>query len=447
MASIADVVGRFKQDLGRVISVERIAGVCRELKLAWRERELDPPTTFALLLQQVLHGNCPCGEVRHLPAAAGREFTASAYCQARQRLPQALLDRVSADVAGIVAADADGHRWRGHRVWHIDGSSFGMPDTPELRAYFGLPNGVKEGCGFPSAHLLVMFSAGTGALLKVVASPLNTADLTNTPLCHEKMEVGDVAVGDSHFGTYGHLAAIMARGCHGLFAVPTSRIVDFTPGRPHAGSSVHAGRPRSRWVRSLGENDQLVEWIKPTPKPAWMTSEQWEQVPGKLLVRELRRTVRGDGGSVTLTMVTTLTDAKQYPAEALLDLRQRRWDVETDLASLKTTMGMDVLRCKTVAGAKKELAMFALAYNLVRAAMTEAAKRQQVSVRDVSFADTLQWMRHARVGDDMPRIALVRRRPGRAEPRVRKRRGKPYDHMTRPRDKLRAALKFRTRKG
>ena len=189
-----------------------------------------------------------------------------------------------------------------------------------------------------------------------------------------------------------------------------------------------------------------MEWIKPAARPAWMTAEQWAQVPPTLRVRELRRAISGDGGTVELTIVTTLTDAKQYPAEALLDLRQRRWDIETDLASLKTTMGMDVLRCKTVAGVKKELTMFTLAYNLVRAAMIEAARRQQVLVRDLSFADTLYWMRHARAGDPMPMIALVPRRPGRAEPRVRKRRPKPYDYMTKPRDKLRAALKLRTRK-
>ena len=446
MNSIADVVGRIKQDLGHAISPERIADACRELKLPWRQRQLDPATTFALFLQQILHGNCPCTEVRRLPVAAAREFTTSAYCQARRRLPQALLDRIGAEVAASVAPDAQEHSWRGHRVWHIDGSSFGMPDTPQLREHFGLPNGVKAGCGFPSAHLLVMFSAATGALLKTVVSPLNTADLTHTPLCHDKMQAGDVAVGDSHFGTYGHLAALMAKGCGGLFAVSSIRIVDFAPGRPHAGSSADTGLPRSRWVASLGENDQLVQWLKPRVRPVWMTAEQWRQVPPELLVRELRRNVSGAGGSVELTMVTTLTDAKKYPVAALLDLRQRRWDIETDLASLKTTMGMDVLRCKTVEGVNKELAVFTLAYNLVRAAMIEAASRQQVSVRQVSFADTLHWMRHARAGDELPTIALVPRRPGRAEPRVRKRRPKIYDLMTKPRDKLRAALKFRTRK-
>jgi hypothetical protein len=445
MGIIADVVGRIKRDPGPVISPDRVARACRGLNLVWRERRLDPATTLALFLQQVLHGNCPCGEVRHLPAAAGRAFTASAYCQARRRLPLALLERVGAEVAAAAAGGA-ADRWRGHRVWHVDGSSFGMPDTPELRAHFGLPNGVRPGCGFPSAHLLALFSAATGALLATVASPINTHDLTNTPSCHDVLAPGDVLVGDSHFGTYGHLAALAAGGRHGLFAVTAHRIVDFAPGRPHARTSADAGRPRSRWVASLGDRDQLVAWAKPKARPRWMAAEQWRAVPPELLVRELRRTVAGAGGRVELTVVTTLTDPAAYPAEALLDLRQRRWDVETDLAALKTTMGMDVLRCKTVEGVRKELAAFALAYNLVRAAMAEAARRQRVPVRRLSFADALRWMRHARAGDELPAIALVPRRPGRSEPRVRKRRPRPYDHMTQPRDKLRAALQFRTRR-
>ena len=249
MASIANLVSRIKQDVGQAISVQRIIDACRELKLEWRERELDPPTTFALLLQQVLHGNCPCSEVRHLPAAAGKQFTASAYCQARQRLPQALLDKINTAVA---AAVVDGeHRWRGrHRVWHIDGSSFGMSDTPELRAHFGLPNGVKAGCGFPSAHLLVMFCAGTGALLQTVVSPLNTADLTKAPLCHDKLEPGDLVVGDSHFGSYGHLAALAERGCHGLFAVPTTGSSTLRPAARTPGHRLMPGCPaRGGWLR------------------------------------------------------------------------------------------------------------------------------------------------------------------------------------------------------
>lgn len=142
-------------------------------------------------------------------------------------------------------------------------------------------------------------------------------------------------------------------------------------------------------------------------------------------------------------MVTTLTDPHQYPARELLGLRLRRWDVETNLGHLKTTMGMDVLRCRGEAGVRKELAVFCLVYNLVRLVMLEAARRQEVPVRRISFADALRWVRHARPGDALPELAVVPDRPNRAEPRCKKRRPKQYDLMNKPRDKLRAALKKR----
>jgi hypothetical protein len=159
-------------------------------------------------------------------------------------------------------------------------------------------------------------------------------------------------------------------------------------------------------------------------------------------VREIRRTVRRPGlGKVTLTMVTTLTDPKAYPADEILELRLRRWDVETNLAHLKTTMKMDVLRCQTEAGVRKELAVFALVYNLVRVVMLEAAARQDVPVSRISFADALHWMRHARAGDTLPELVVNPYRPNRPEPRCKKRRPKQYDLMNKPRDALRKALK------
>src|SRR5439155_11667880 len=140
--------------------------------------------------------------------------------------------------------------------------------------------------------------------------------------------------------------------------------------------------------------------------------------PASIAVRELRRTVTApDGGPVTLTMVTTLTDPQRYTDAALPVLRGRRWDVETDIGHLKTTMGMDVLRCQTEAGVRKELAVFCLVYNLVRVVMLEAAARQGVAVARVSFTDALKWMRHARPGDAMPPLVVNPARPNRAEPR------------------------------
>jgi len=444
MASIAGAVARIKLDALGALGEGVVEGVCAEFGHVWRDRELDPATTAALFVQQVLNGNVPCSEVRHL---AGRCFTPSAYCQARARLPlavvQSLLTRVCD--AALAATRRATHLWLGrHRVFHIDGSTFSMPDTPELRKAFGLPSGPKPGCGFPTAHLLVLFHAGTGLLLDAWASPLHTGDIAQVAEAHAHLEPGDVLIGDDTFSTYAHLAMLTRLGLHGLFPVHHRRIVDFTKGRPHTaeGKDAVAGMPRSRWVKSLGKEDQLVEYFKPQGRPAWMSRADYDALPDSVLVRELRRTVRRPGlGGVTLTMVTTLTDPLAYPVGELLELRLRRWDVETNLRHLKITMNMDVLRCKTERGVRKELAVFCLVYNLVRVVMLEAARRQEVPVARVSFADALKWTRHARPGDALPDLLVNPRRPDRAEPRCKKRRPKQYDLMNKPRDQLRRRLK------
>src|SRR3982751_5445063 len=161
--SMSDALARIKRDPLGVLGRANVERACEELRHDWRDRELDPATTLALFARQVIHGNCPCAEVRHLAGAGS--FTASAYCQARARLPlplcQALLTRVCD--AALPATRRAEHLWLGrHRVFHVDGSSFSMPDTPALRQAFGAPSGTAEGCAFPVAHLLVLFSASTG---------------------------------------------------------------------------------------------------------------------------------------------------------------------------------------------------------------------------------------------------------------------------------------------
>src|SRR6059058_5014733 len=177
-----------------------------------------------------------------------------------------------------------------------------------------------------------------------------------------------------------------------------------------------------------------------------MSREQYDALPDSIIVREIRRTVRRpDGRRITVTVVTTLLDETLYPADEIVALRLRRWDVETNLRHLKITMGLDVLRCKTELGVRKELAVFCLVYNLVRVVMLEAADRHQVPVSRISFADALKWMRHARPGDRLAELIVNPLRPDRLEPRCRKRRPKQYDLMNKPRDVLRKALKKRRR--
>src|SRR6185503_19099799 len=172
---------------------------------------------------------------------------------------------------------------------------------------------------------------------------------------------------DEVFAGWAHFALLLQAKLHAVMPNHTQRIVDFSPGRPHTrgggGKDTVPGRPRSRWIKRLGKDDQLVEWFKPESRlhPAWMTLERYDALPDSIIVREIRRAVRlEDGRRITVTVVTTLLDPIAYPADAIIELRMRRWEVETDIGHLKTTMGMDVLKCRSEDGVRKELAVFCL---------------------------------------------------------------------------------------
>jgi IS4 transposase len=233
-------------------------------------------------------------------------------------------------------------------------------------------------------------------------------------------------------------------GVFALFRMHQRQIINFTPNRPHAhpGEKRAAkGLPRSRWLRSLGVLDQVVEWFKPEEPPEWMTAEEYVALPETLIVRELRYQVWRPGFRTrTVTLVTTLLDAELYPPDSLAQLYGTRWRVELNLRHLKTTMNMDVLKCKTVEGVLKELTVYAIVYNLVRMVMVEAARRQGVDVERISFVDALRWLAQTRPGDALPELVVNPERPGRYEPRVRKRRPKQYPLMNKPRSVLRKGL-------
>jgi IS4 transposase len=445
MATLTDALRHVKARLHDVLPDRTIRQACRDVGYRWRDRQLTPPVTTYLLLQQVLHGNPAVGELRH---QSDLEFTDSAYCQARQRLPLLVLRDLQRAVAGRARAALDDDRdalWRGHRVFFVDGSSFSMPDTEELQEAFGQPGGQAEGCGFPVAHLLVQFDARAGYLLKAIPSPLRTHDLAKATLTHRDLRPGDLVVGDRAFGSYAHLALLRGRGLHGLFRAHQKVIVDFRPRRPHAPpgryTAAAKGLPRSRWLRRLGRRDQLVEYHKPKERPAWMTEAAYAALPPTLLVRELRYDIRLPGRRTRqVTLVTTLLDPQRYPAAALAKMYGLRWQVETDLRHLKGTLGLDVLRSQTVPGVVKELLAFVIIYNLVRRVMHTAARQQQVEPARISFIDAWRWLRTARPGEAVPRLVVNPLRPGRAEPRVRKRRPKQFPVMKKPRAQLRQAL-------
>jgi Transposase DDE domain len=355
MVSILCTLDRIKRKPLEFVDQHLIERVCHELGYQWRDGPLDPVNTVALFIQQIIQGNCSCQAVRHW----GEEpFSGAAYCQARARLPLKVVSEIGRRVAQAAPEQAEA-RWRGHRVFHIDGSSFSMPDTPELQKHFGQSGRQKPGCGFPTAHLLVLFNANNGLILDAIASPLRTHDMSKAALTHAHLGAGDLLVGDVAFGTWGHIASLLRGQMHGLFPNHQHRIVDFRPHRryrpPGKFKAADQGLPTSRFVRRLGRHDQLVEWLKPRNKPMWMSREQYAELPDSIIVREIRRMVRRKGfRPTTVTIVTTLLDAELYPADELVKLAQRRWDVETNLRHLKTTLKMDVLKCKSVDNVLKD---------------------------------------------------------------------------------------------
>jgi hypothetical protein len=440
---IDTILKRLRQDVAEHLDAESIHAACRRAGHSWRRRRLlDPVAIVHWFVIQVLHGNT---SLEHVSRLGGGRFTGSAYCMARALLPRAVLQFVLDGLVAALTPDVDSEGlWHGRRTFLTDGSSFSMPDVPELQERFGQPAGQRPGCGFPVAKILALFHAGTGMLLKVEAAPLRSHEMAGVGAIHPALGPGDVLVGDRGFCSFAHLAMLAVGGVFAVFRMHQRQIVDFTPGRPHASPGAKRGvkgLPRSRWLRSLGRLDQVVEWLKPEEGPEWMTAEQYAALPATLAVRELRYEVGRPGFRTrTVTLVTTLVDAEAYPLADLTELYAARWRVELNLRHLKTTMKMDVLKCKTVEGVLKELTVYAIVYNLIRLVMVEAARRQGVDVERISFVDASRWLAEASPGDDLPDLVVNPARPGRYEPRVRKRRPKQYPLMNKPRAVLRQEL-------
>jgi hypothetical protein len=441
---LVSILRRIRKDVATLLDSEAINAACREEKYTWKKRLLTPVNTIHLFIVQVFHGNTPINDV---PYKSGESFTGSAYCKARQRLPLEVFRRLVHRLAetllpGSRRAQADDEgRWHGHRVFIMDGSSCTMPDTPELQKEFGQPGNQRPGCGFPVTHLMVLVHAGTALLREMLAAPLRTHDMSQAAQLHPMLQAGDIALGDRAFCSYAHLALLKLKGVFGVFRIHQKIKVEFPTGEHTTPAEVGRKRRLPRWLHRLGVTDQVVEWFKPKRRPNWAPADQYTALPESLVVRELRYPVGRPGfRTKEVTLVTTLLDADLYPLLDLAELYRQRWQVEQNLRDLKTTLKMDVLRCKTVDGVLKELCVFAMVYNLTRVVLCAAARRQGEPIARLSFIDALRWLRSAKAGAALRKIMVNPNRPNRVEPRVVKRRPKEYDRMTQPRAELRKKL-------
>ena len=438
--SIARALARIKDDVRAFVSDEAVEQAARDAGHRWRDRQFGPVETVHLFVLQVIHCNTAIRHLRHL---AGHAVNAAAYCEARMRLPLDVLRTLLRDSGGAAAAaSARPARasWCGLRVLLVDGSSTIAPDTPASDRAFGHPAHQKPGCGFPVPRILALFDAFSGMVLEALCLPLFTHEQSSVWRLHPMLGPGDLLVGDRGFCSYVHLSMLHLRGVFGLFRLHQRQIVDFRHRRKSRRKG-QTGRPRSRVVRRLGKCDQVVAWTRPAARPRWMLhlASRFDALPAELLVRELRYHVKGRGRRTrVVTVATTLLDPALYPREKVAELYGLRWSVETHFAELKTTLRMRRVKSQTPDGVRKELAVYCLVYNLVRAVMLRAARRQGTTPDRVSFIDALRWLLSAATpGEHVATLVINPRREGRHEPRVIKDLQDTYRKMVLSRAQLR----------
>jgi hypothetical protein len=328
-------------------------------------------------------------------------------------------------------------QWYGRIVRLFDATGFSMPDTEENRRRWPYAGGQKRGCGFPTGKLVGLFCLHTGRLLAFAQSTWKAHDLSLARKLLRGLHAGEVLVADRAYCGWFFLVQLLARK------------VDFVI-RLHQARTV-----RSRRYRSWRE-----AWKKPQ-RPPGQSRRSWKKRPKELLLRLVRFQVQVRGfRTQSVIVVTSLLDEKAFPDSAIAELYARRWQVELHYRQIKTNLSLDVLRGRTPSLIERELWMHAIAYNLVRALLLEAALAHDVPIERLSFKgalDALQaWTERAlrsRRHRGLARSTLLARiaadqvplRPGRNEPRARKRRPKNYQLLTRPRRLMRVSDSRRLR--
>lgn len=411
-----------------------------------RRRVFSKENTFWAFFSQVLDADGGCREVlRKVQALAISKglkrpsSSTSAYCQARQKLGIEELASVLSETTARLQRHAAQSRWHGHRVVVVDGTGVSMPDTASNQHEWPQQSGQTPGCGFPQARLCACFCLQSGALLSYRLGSRKRQEL---PLLREQwgtFEPDDILLGDKGFCSYYDVWQLQRRQVESVFTLARRKPVE-------AASA----------MARLGQDDLLIRW----PKPPWnkrlsYARKAWEQLPDALTLRQIKVTVQEPGFRVkSYYLVTTLTDAERYPAKDLADLYYQRWDVELFFRDIKTTMGMDILRCLTPEMVKKEILMHWIVYNSLRLLMCQAAKQRNMRPRTISFKTSLQALRQWEPLLNQPGISPGRQRyfiaqlrdaiadaelserPGRREPRCVKRRPKPYALLVKPRDEI-----------
>lgn len=405
-----------------------------------RERKFPPTVALAMFLGQVMSADGSCQNAvdeaivsRLLSGMEPGSVNTSGYCQARARLPQQMLATLSRHSAALLSERTPQRwLWRGRHVKLVDGTTASMPDTPENQARFPQPGQQQAGVGFPLARLVGVISLCNGAVLDAAMGACKGKGTGEHGLFRGLKEcfvAGDVMLADSYFCSYFLIADMQQRGVDVLFEQHGARGTDFRRGT------------------RLGARDHLVSWSKP-PRPDWMGMADYHGYPDAITVREVKVGMK--------VLVTTFLQARKTRKDELGELFWQRWNVELDLRNIKSPLGMAAFSCKTPPMVEKQMWVYLLAYNLIRLLMAEAASQADVLPRQLSFKHTVQmwvaWSQRqflsAAHEDTAGLFALIAQirvgdRPGRIEPRMVKRRPKPYTYLGAPRAKARRRISKR----
>jgi hypothetical protein len=440
-----------------VLPENTVSQALKALNFVWLDRIYSPLVTLWVFLGQVLNQDHSCRAavarlIAHRVSRGQQPCSAEtgAYCQARKRLPEEFFAGVARKTGQALDNNARQRwLWKGRRVLAYDGSTVSMPDTAENQQAYPQPPQQQPGLGFPLARMAAFFSLSCGAVLDLAICSNAGKGHSELGMLRNLWDVlcpGDIMLADRYMCAW-----------HEIFLLGQRRIDSVT--RLH-----HCRKVDFRRGKRLGRGDHIVEW----PKPSFIRSMSWQDfkaLPELLTIRETRVHVRQPGfRSRNIIVVTTLLDAEAVTASDLASLYRARWNAELDLRSLKQTMQMDILRCKTPELVRKEIWTHILAYNLIRTIIAQAADKHRLEPRTISFKGAVQTLEAfqpliATQGDcsstcrrslyeqllDAVATHRVADRPDRFEPRQRKRRQKKYDRMMKPRNQLKREMLKRVR--
>lgn len=431
-----------------VLSDQNVSEALTAGGFCWIDRIFSPLVTLWVFLGQVLSADPSCRAavarlIAHRLSRGQRACSAEtgAYCQARKRLPEQFFSSVARQTGRALEARVDPNwLWKRRRVLVFDGAAVSMPDTPANQRDYPQPDTQKPELGFPLARIAAVFSLACGAVLDLGICRYAGKGQSESAMLRTMWELfrpGDVLLGDRLLCAWTEMVMLKARGIDCICRFTSHRRTDFRCGK------------------RLGPGDHIVIWPKP-PKPRSIEREMYDALPESLTIRECRVRVEQAGfRSKTLIIATTLLDMVKYTKDDLAQLYRARWNAELDLRSLKQTLHMDVLRCKTPELVRKEIWTHILAYNLIRTIIAQSAVKRGAAPRSISFKGAVQTLtafqpiiaiqgqRDSAFRADLYQQLLdsigihrVAERPDRYEPRLRKRRPKHYAFLRKPRREL-----------